>query len=126
MPEIRIALAKVHRHAPHVRFRSVGCLWPGVRCMKKKLTLGKKTLLSIALQIESILQSLHNGEIEILKINPHRTDTGVSLLATYRTRLDPLIERRGHFAHQRVAGCCDVWLEGQAEMIGLNSSNNAA
>lgn len=77
----------------------------------KKLKLGKSTLHSIQLQIETILESAHSGEIEISKIKPKRTGTGIFLLAKYRTTADPSLPQSKFFAMFRNGGSCDIWLE---------------
>jgi hypothetical protein len=91
----------------------------------KKLTLGKKTLLSIHGQIETILASIHGGKIEIKKVKPQRTNTENFLWVNYRISTEPQLTRGRIFAMQRVGNCCDVWLESPSNRCG-DGENDAA
>lgn len=90
----------------------------------KKLTLGKKTLRSLHLQLETILRSIHGGEIEIVKVKPQRTGTGNFILAKYRTMADSTV-RDSYFATARVNGCCDIWLENPSNLREYQKLRNS-
>jgi len=95
--------------------------------MKKiKLSLGSKTLRSIEFQVSTILQSLHDGAIEIRKIRPHRNDIGNHAWITYRTSIDPKLLLCRNFALQRVGECCDVWLDSPSNDFRQIIDTNAA
>ncbi|MEO8615180.1 MAG: hypothetical protein ABI600_08580 [Luteolibacter sp.] len=91
----------------------------------KKLTLGKKTLQSIHLQLETILKSVHGEEIKIKKVKPQRTGTGNFLLAKYRTVADPQLTRSRYFAMVRIGECCDIWLEKPETHRELHEQRNS-
>lgn len=88
--------------------------------MKTKLSLGKKTLRSIEFQVTTILQTLHDGAIEISKIRPHRTDIGNHVWITYRTAVAPEKTMCRNFALQRIGECCDVWLDSTSLEVTSN------
>lgn len=92
----------------------------------KKLTLGKRTIQSLELQITTILSSMHGGDIAIRKIIPQRTDTGNHVCVKFNTPAEPLQTRSRIFAIQRIGDCCDVWLEGPGSHYGQNPTNDAA
>ena len=92
----------------------------------KKLTLGFRTLQSLELQITTILQSIHGGEIAIRKIIPQRTDTGNHVCVKFNTPTEPDQPRSRIFAIQRIGDCCDVWLEGPGGHNEQNPTNDAA
>lgn len=52
----------------------------------KKLTIGKKTMSSVKIQVVSILQSLHKAEVALDSIEPVRFDHGNYFLV--RTAFD--------------------------------------
>jgi hypothetical protein len=79
--------------------------------MKKKIHLGKKTLMSLEFQITSILTSLTRTEVSIDRMKPVRLDTGYFIHVRYHTLAEPEIQRSRYFAHQKIGDCCDVWLE---------------
>ncbi|MDP3849511.1 MAG: hypothetical protein Q8Q59_03335 [Luteolibacter sp.] len=79
--------------------------------MKKKIHLGKKTLMSLEIQITTILTSLNRTEVRIDKLKPVRHNTGNFVLVTYHTVADPGVLCSQYCAHQKVGDCCDVWLE---------------
>ena len=93
---------------------------------RTKLTLGKKTIRSIELQVTTILQSLHRGAIEITKTRPHRTNIGNFAWITYRTAIDPELTLSCNFALQRVGDCCDVWLDSLPNQFRRIISGDAA
>lgn len=93
--------------------------------MKKKLHLGKPTLRSIEIQILAILQTLYRGKLEISKITPKRTNTGIFLWVKFNTN-EPADPQSRIFAMQRVGECCDVWLETPASPHFKTSNNDAA
>ncbi len=94
--------------------------------MKKKLTLGKPTLRSIEIQILAILQPLFEGGIEILKIQPKRTDTGNMVLVGFRALNEPDVRRSRIFGMQRYHDCCDIWLEAPAIHQTTTTGNDGA
>ena len=92
----------------------------------KKLTLGKRTIQSLELQIMTILQSIHGGDVAIRKIIPHRTDTGNHVCVRFNTPAEPEQMRSRIFAIQRIGNCCDVWLDGPGSHCGQSPTNDAA
>lgn len=92
--------------------------------MKKKLTLGKSLLKSAEVQIESILQQLHQGEIEIKKISPKRTNAGNILWVQFKILDEPVVQHSSTFELQWVGNCCDVWLSSPSNLYGTD--NDAA
>lgn len=91
----------------------------------KKLTLGKKTLLSINGQIVTILESIHGGRVKLNKIKPQRTDIGNFVRAYFNTLNEPDIPKISVFAMQRVNDCCDIWLESPANTFHTSSNHSA-
>ena len=98
----------------------------GVGVMKTKLHLGKITLTSIAMQATTIFESLLGGPIEIKKLKPHRLNAGNFVLVKFISSAQPEPKRSRLFAIQRIGDCCDVWLEGPADLDGTNLNNDAA
>lgn len=94
--------------------------------MKKKIHLGKKTLMSLELQITSILTSLSRTEARVRKMQPVRCHAGNYIHVTYHTVAEPEVPRSRYFAHQKVDDCCDVWLETPAEYDTVSQGGNAA
>lgn len=94
--------------------------------MKKKIHLGKKTLMSLELQITTILASQHRAEVRIDKMNPVRHNTGNFIIVTYHTIGEPEVPRSRYFAHQKIGDCCDVWLESPKEFDETPQGGNAA
>lgn len=94
--------------------------------MKKKIHLGKKTLMSLELQITTILTSLIRTEVRIDKMEPVRHNTGNFVIVTYHSIIEPELPRSRYFAHQKIGDCCDVWLETPTEFGGLPQGGNAA
>jgi hypothetical protein len=91
----------------------------------KKLTPGKKTLLSIHGQIETILAAIQGEEIELKKVKPQRTNTENFLWVDYRISTEPQLIRGRIFAMQRVGDCCDVWLESPSNRCGVGGNDAA-
>jgi hypothetical protein len=77
----------------------------------KKLSIGKKTMGSVKIQVSAILQSLHRTEVTIDSIEPVRFDHGNYFLVSFHMPGDPSTRHSRYFAHQKVRDCCDVWLE---------------
>jgi hypothetical protein len=94
--------------------------------MKKKIHLGKKTLVSLEVQITTILTVLDRTDVIIDKMKPVRHNTGNFVLVTYHTLAEPEDPRSRCFAHQKVRDCCDVWLESPPEFNNSHPGNNAA
>ena len=97
-----------------------------IAVMKTKLHLGKKTLASISLQVTTILESLLGGSTEIKQMKPHRLNAGNFVLVRFISSAQPEMERSRLFAVQRIGDCCDVWLEGPADLDETNQLNNDA
>lgn len=93
---------------------------------KNKLHLGKKTLNSIAEQISIILASQFGKPVQLGRLHPHRRDAGNFVAAEFTVPEEPNPSRSRLFAIQRIGDCCDVWLEGPAELTAANSNNPAA
>lgn len=94
--------------------------------MKKKIHLGKKTMMSLEFQITTILASLSKTEVRIDKLKPVRHNTGNFIIATYHTITEPEVPRSRYFAHQKIGDCCDVWLESPKEFAETPQGGNAA
>lgn len=94
--------------------------------MKKKIHLGKKTLMSLELQITTILTSLNRTEVRIDRMKPVRHNTGNFVYVTYHTVAEPEVQRSRFLAHQKVRECCDVWLESPPEFNNDHPGSNAA
>lgn len=94
--------------------------------MKKKINLGKKTLMSIEIQIAAILTSLSRTEARVRKLQPIRCHAGNYIHVTYHTITEPEVPRSRYFAHQKIGDCCDVWLETPAEFCTGSKGRNAA
>ena len=94
--------------------------------MKTKLHLGKPTLKSIEIQILAILEPLFEGGIEILKIQPKRTDTGNMVLVGFRALNEPEVRRSRIFGMQRYHDCCDIWLETPSTLPTKTTDTNSA
>ncbi len=94
--------------------------------MKKKINLGKKTLMSLEIQITTILTSLNRTEVRIDRMKPVRHNTGNFVFVDYHTTAEPEVPRSRYFAHQQVQNCCDVWLESPPESNNKQPGINAA
>jgi hypothetical protein len=92
----------------------------------KKLTIGKKTMSSVKIQVVSILQSLHKADVALDSIEPVRFDHGNYFLVRYHKKDEPKTLCSRHFAHQKVRDCCDVWLESPAVLARVPQGGNAA
>jgi hypothetical protein len=92
----------------------------------KKLSIGKKTMSSVKLQVVSILQSLHKTDVHIDAIEPVRFDRGNYFLVRYHTKDERNTPRSRYFAHQKVRDCCDVWLESPTAFPAAPHGGNAA
>ena len=79
--------------------------------MKRKLNLGKKTMISVEIQVTSILQSNHKADVSVESIEPLRYDHGIYFRVFYHIVNDSENQRSQYFAHQKTRDCCDVWLE---------------
>ena len=73
--------------------------------MKKKIQFGRKTLMSLELQISSILTSLNRTEARVRKLQPVRCHAGNYIHVTYHTIAKPEVLRSRYFAHQKVGDC---------------------
>ena len=93
---------------------------------EKENPLGKKTLVSLEVQITTILTVLDRTDVIIDKMKPVRHNTGNFVLVLYHTRAKPEDPRSRYFAHQKVRDCCDVWLESPPEFNNSHPGNNAA
>lgn len=94
--------------------------------MKKKIHLGKKTLMSIEIQIASILTSLSRMEAHVRKLQPVRCHAGNYIHVTYHTIAEPEVPLSRYFAHQKIGDCCDVWMETPAEFSTVSEGGNGA
>ena len=83
-------------------------------------------MISLELQISSILTTLNRSEINIDRIKPVRHDIGNFVFVTYHTVAEPEVQRSRFFAHQKVRDCCDVWLESPPEFNNDHPGSNAA
>jgi hypothetical protein len=92
----------------------------------KKLSIGRKTMQSVEIQVSCILQSLHKAEVSIATIEPVRFNHGIYFLVGFHTSDEPDTHRSRYFAHQKFRDCCDVWLESPAVFASGPQSGNAA
>jgi hypothetical protein len=92
----------------------------------KKLSIGKKTMGSVTIQVSAILNSLHRTEVTIDSIEPVRFDHGNYFLVTFHMSHDPSTHHSRYFAHQKVRDCCDVWLESPTVLASGPETGNAA
>ncbi len=92
----------------------------------KKLSIGKKTMGSVTIQVNAILQSLHRTEVTIDSIEPVRFDHGNYFLVSFHRSDDPSTRHSRFFAHQKVRDCCDVWLESPTAPTSGPETGNAA
>jgi len=100
---------------PRVRSRSCSVPFVGVMRRKRKSTkisFGRKTLTSIRLQIDIILEAQHRAEIEQLDLKPIARNDGNFVVAKYVCASDPENRRSRLFAVKRFGDFCDVWLAG--------------
>lgn len=92
----------------------------------KKLSIGKKTMGSVTIQVTAILKSLHRTEVTIDSIEPVRFDHGNYFLVSFHMSNDPITRHCRYFAHQKVRDCCDVWLESPTVLAAGPETVNAA
>ena len=92
----------------------------------KKLTLGKKTLHSIQIQVISTLRSLHGGELVISKVTTLRKTSGNFVRVDFRTSANLGQTQSRVFAFEKVGHCCDVWLESETDSHGKHINKEAA
>ncbi len=92
----------------------------------KKLSIGRKTMRSVEIQVSSILQSLHKAEVSIASIEPVRFNHGIYFLVGFHTSDEPGTHRSRYFAHQKFRDCCDVLLESPTVFVSGQDSGHAA
>lgn len=90
----------------------------------RKISFGKQTLNSIRIQIETILDTEHSTEVDLISLKPIGRNDGNFVLVRYSCAFDPSEQKSRLFAVKRFGDLCDVWLAGPES--GEFHNNDAA